>query len=65
MSFEYFKAEITKRWFKPAGVFGQFDYDQEKGLYIAYSSDEILIPGNRFSHKVTVRGENFCAMAEI
>lgn len=66
MSFEYFKREVGKL-FKRANVFGQFDYDTEKGLYIAYSSDEVLITGNPLSHEITMRwgNGNHVAMMEI
>lgn len=65
MSFEYFKKAVGK-FFRAADVIGQFDYDKERGLYIAYSlSEETTITGNPLSHTVTVRCGNLVATREI
>ena len=65
MSYEYFKEKVGLL-FKQANVIGVFDYDEEKGLYIAYSSDGILITANANGREICCQKRNgFKAKAVI
>ena len=65
MSYDEFCEKLIKA-FRRSHVIGTFDYDEENGLYIAYTTDGTKITGNPLSDQFCFTKKNgFKAVARL